>query len=209
MLTVKKNFTDAELAKEIKHIVPGNYLLATFHPSTLDPGDPGEQARTVLKAFREFGMSVIITMPNADIGSEPIRDAIQEAAKEWDKLIPVENLGLESVYHVMKHARAMVGNSSSGLLEAPTYKVPVVNIGSRQQGRLRSQNVIDVPVNAAEIVKALRRATSDGFRASLAEMTNRNGDGKSAPRIVNMLRNAPPREQLLLKPWHQMPRATP
>jgi UDP-N-acetylglucosamine 2-epimerase len=112
-------------------------------------------------------------------------------------LIP--NLGTEGYLSLMAHAAALVGNSSSGLIEAPSFGLPAVNIGTRQQGRLRAANVIDVGYRRQEILAGLKQALRPGFRARLRGMANPYGDGHSAQRIVNRLKAVPLDARLLMK----------
>ena len=109
------------------------------------------------------------------------------------------NLGTEAYASLMRHVAAMVGNSSSGLVEAASFRLPVVNVGTRQSGRLRAANVIDAPPERDHIVAAVRRATSETFRASLTNVVNPYGDGKAAERIVSRLREVPLDDALLRK----------
>jgi UDP-N-acetylglucosamine 2-epimerase (non-hydrolysing)/GDP/UDP-N,N'-diacetylbacillosamine 2-epimerase (hydrolysing) len=97
----------------------------------------------------------------------------------------------------------MLGNSSSGLIEAPSFELPVVNVGSRQQGRHRGRNVIDSGNTREEIIQGLRLAMSDEFRASVAGMTNPFGDGQAARRIVRRLCEVELNDQLLRKEFHE------
>jgi GDP/UDP-N,N'-diacetylbacillosamine 2-epimerase (hydrolysing) len=93
----------------------------------------------------------------------------------------------------------MVGNSSSGLIEAPSFGLPVVNIGNRQRGRLRGANVIDVGYGREDILRGLERALEPGFRATLKGMANPYGDGRAAPRIADVLRAIPLDARLIQK----------
>jgi UDP-N-acetylglucosamine 2-epimerase len=93
----------------------------------------------------------------------------------------------------------MVGNSSSGLIEAPTFGLPVVNVGDRQRGRLRAANVLDVPAEREAIAEAIRRALDPAFRAGLAALVNPYGDGAAAPRIARVLREVELSSRLVRK----------
>ena len=99
----------------------------------------------------------------------------------------------------MKHAACRVGNSSSGIIEAPVYKVPAVNIGRRQDQRLQTKNVINCAFKKEEIIQATQRAMSPKFRATIKDCTSPYGDGKSGERILQILFNTPKTEQLLRK----------
>jgi UDP-N-acetylglucosamine 2-epimerase len=96
----------------------------------------------------------------------------------------------------------MVGNSSSGILEAASFRLPVVNVGTRQQGRVRGKNVLDVECERADIAAAIRTALSPEFRASLADLVNPYGDGHAAARIVERLRSVELGDKLLRKRFH-------
>jgi UDP-N-acetylglucosamine 2-epimerase len=105
----------------------------------------------------------------------------------------------------MKFAAAMVGNSSSGIIEAASFELPVVNVGLRQAGRQRSRNTIDVPCEAKRIADAIERALSPQFRDSLAGTTNVYGDGRASERIVARLRDTRRDEKLYVKRFHDLP----
>jgi UDP-N-acetylglucosamine 2-epimerase len=113
------------------------------------------------------------------------------------RLVP--NLGHRKYHSVQRYVAAMVGNSSSGIVEAASFRLPVVNIGSRQAGRLRAANIIDAGNSEPEIAKGIVKAVSSEFRKSLANLENPYGDGKAAERIVSQLKSAETGEKLLLK----------
>jgi UDP-N-acetylglucosamine 2-epimerase len=105
----------------------------------------------------------------------------------------------------MHYAAAMVGNSSSGIIEAPSFCLPVVNIGRRQEGRIRARNVIDVGYSRGEIIEGIRRALSREFRESLQGLENPYGDGYAGERIANVLSSIPLDEKLLRKKFYDLP----
>jgi len=102
----------------------------------------------------------------------------------------------------MRHAIAMVGNSSSGIIEAASFELPVVNIGNRQRGRIHGENVIDVGYGSGEILAGIRKAVSAEFSASLADLLNPYGDGHAAERIIGKLKQVRLDDGLLLKRFH-------
>jgi UDP-N-acetylglucosamine 2-epimerase (non-hydrolysing) len=112
------------------------------------------------------------------------------------------NLGTEGYFSLMSHAAAMVGNSSSGIVEAASFKLPVVNIGDRQRGRFHDRNVIDSGYTRKEILEAIHKVTSPGFRATLKGLVNPYGDGQAAERIVSGLKSASLDSTLLLKKFY-------
>ena len=123
-------------------------------------------------------------MPNNDAGYENIIKEIKYSKIKWTK-----NLSLSEYKSVLKNCNLLIGNSSSGIHEAATYKVPVINIGSRQNRRLKSKNVIDVNYNSNEISKKIKIVLSTQFRKNLKNLKNPYGDGNSALRMIKILKN--------------------
>lgn len=185
--------------------LPDRFLLVTFHPVTREPGRESAQADALLSALRRCGIPCVITAPNADPGSDPIRRKLEAFCAADGRSTFVENLGARRYFTVMSQATAMVGNSSSGMFESPSFRLPVVNIGTRQEGRLRARNVIDCPCTASAILSAIRRAASPSFRRSLQGLRNPYGDGRAAERIVKVLERVPLDGRLLLKRFHDTP----
>ncbi|MDP2318083.1 MAG: UDP-N-acetylglucosamine 2-epimerase [Acidobacteriota bacterium] len=176
-----------------------HFVLATFHPATLDAADPAEQVGALLTALEGVGLPVVITMPNADPGGRAIRAVIQARAERNQLLQPIENLGTQSYFSLMATADVLVGNSSSGIIEAASFGLPVVNIGSRQDGRTRGRNVVDVDASPASIAAGLARALTPAFKAGLAGGENPYGDGRAAERIVARLQQVDLGAALTLK----------
>lgn len=174
-------------------------LLVTFHPETLEPERTEEHARQILEAVQGSGFDAIFTYPNADAGHERLAGLLEDAAAASGRFRLVKSFGSEGYFTLMSRAAAMVGNSSSGILEAPSFQLPVVNVGSRQRGRLRAANVIDVEPDARAIGEAITRATSAGFRQSLNGLVNPYGDGRAAERIVETLKRVELGPRLLVK----------
>jgi UDP-N-acetylglucosamine 2-epimerase len=128
----------------------------------------------------------VITLPNTDPGHAPIRDALLSAAKKPGR-VAVEALGSRFYWGLLNAADAMLGNSSSAIIEGAALGLPAVNLGDRQKGRLRGQNVIDVPVDAAAIAQALVRALAAGTQTASRASKGPFGEGRSAERIVEIL----------------------
>ena len=163
--------------EELKHRfgvdVERPFLLVTFHPVTLEYEKVEWQIDELLAALDQARFPVIFTMPNADTAGRIIATRM----RQWVQSNPgmgemVDNFGAESYHSVLRRAVAVVGNSSSGLIEAPSFKVPAVNIGIRQTGRIRAANVIDVGYDRADILSAIQKAASNEFRNSLQSLTN-------------------------------------
>jgi len=148
----------------------------------------------------------VFTYPGADAGARSIIAAVEEFAKDRPRVRCVNSLGSQAYFSLLRLAAAMLGNSSSGIIEAASFELPVVNVGNRQRGRLRAANVIDVPCVREEIYRAIRTATSAPFRESLRGLRNPYGDGHAAERIVEVLRDVVLDERLIVKRFHDLPR---
>jgi UDP-hydrolysing UDP-N-acetyl-D-glucosamine 2-epimerase len=177
-------------------------LLVTFHPVTLEYEQAAWQIDELLAAVAAVEMPVVFTMPNADTGGRAVTQSIKDFVKAHPRAFLVDNLGIQSYFSMMSIAAAMVGNSSSGLIEAPAFKLPVVNIGNRQRGRVRAANVIDVENGRDEILQGIRRALQPAFRQGLSGMVNPNGDGQAAEKIVQCLKEVTLDETLVTKHFH-------
>ncbi len=180
-----------ELAAVLGFVPDRTTLLVTFHPVTLEEEDVPRQAAELAAALADYDGPLVITAPAPDPGSAPIRAAWERLAATRPQTVFVESLGSYRYRGLMRLVGALVGNSSSGLNEAPCVPLPAVNIGSRQKGRERAANVLDVPPQRATIERGIRTALSAGFRESLREVLNPYGDGHAAPRIVDVLRDCP------------------
>ena len=174
-------------------------LLVTYHPVTREYTDTPRQIKNLLAALHELGLPVVFTYPNADTNTQVIVDHIKEYVAKHENAAAFTNLGTVRYFNLMRHARAMVGNSSSGIMESPSFKLPVVNIGSRQDGRSSAANVIHCGYGTDEILDATRQAVSDDFRTSLEDLQSPFGDGQASVRIVDVLKSIALDDVLLRK----------
>lgn len=180
-------------------------LLVTMHPVTLS-ADHGEgELRALLAALEMVDYPTIITQANADTGSRRLTALVDEFVAGARHRWRVDAFGAQGYFSVMKCAAAMVGNSSSGLIEAPSVHLPVVNIGQRQAGRVRAANVIDVEPSVDAIVAAIERAVSAEFRDGLAGLVNPYGDGQASGVVVEHLRSVPLTPELTMKRFRDLP----
>jgi UDP-hydrolysing UDP-N-acetyl-D-glucosamine 2-epimerase len=182
----------------------GPTLLVTYHPVTLLPNNTSDEVDACLGAVSDSGLDAVLTYPNADARHSEIVAAIEAFAASSDRYTLVKSLGSRAYFTVMARAAAMVGNSSSGIIEAASFRLPVVDIGIRQQGRVRGENVLHAEPNRAAIGEAINVAVSAGFRASLDGLTNPYGDGQAARRIVDILASTPLDVRLLVKRFHDL-----
>lgn len=146
-------------------IAPGPFALVTFHPETVDPQRNPLLAAEMRAALRELShdMQLVVTMPNADTMGTVFRQELEAVKTESaGRVILVENFGKENYFSAMHHAHLLIGNSSSGILEAASFGKRVVNVGDRQLGRAKSGNVVDVSFNRAAIINATREVMAAG-----------------------------------------------
>jgi UDP-N-acetylglucosamine 2-epimerase (non-hydrolysing)/GDP/UDP-N,N'-diacetylbacillosamine 2-epimerase (hydrolysing) len=164
------------------------FLVIAQHPVSTDAEASETQMRETLEAVRNVGLQAIVVYPNSDSGGRRMIAVIESYRNEpWLHIF--RNLSHVIYLSLLSHAAVLIGNSSSGILEAPSFRLPVINIGSRQAGRERSTNVIDVPSARAEIEKAIRRALHDTeFRSCVGVCVNPYGDGKTSQRVVEVIR---------------------
>jgi GDP/UDP-N,N'-diacetylbacillosamine 2-epimerase (hydrolysing) len=165
----------------------GPLLAVTYHPATLGLNHPADEADELAAALQDFGGTLVISAPNADVGSNSVLTRLRQLVAQHPSAVLVANLGQQRYYSLLRQADAMVGNSSSGIWEAPSFALPVVNIGDRQGGRLRAPNVIDVPAARDAIRTAMAQALNRSFRDSLKGIVNPYGDGQAAVRIARVL----------------------
>ena len=154
------------------------------HPVTTEDRESYDQIRETIEAIKSLKIQAVVLLPNNDAGHAKIIEEIKSSGLKWFPSLPT--LQFINLY---RNVWALVGNSSSGIHETPTLKIPAVNIGTRQQGRERARNVIDVPYDKAKIAESLKKALYDEtFRASVRKMVNPYGDGTSAKQIVSILK---------------------
>ena len=193
-----------ELEQKFNLQIDRPFVLVTYHPATLEDETGAEAIQPLLAALNELSCNAVFTYPNADAGSRGIIQAIQHYAGENSKAQIVVNLGAQAYFSMMSLAEAMIGNSSSGIIEAASVKLPVLNIGDRQRGRVRARNVVDVGQSRQDIVAGLRRVTDPAFRQQLADMTNPYGDGRAAERIARELAEVELGSELLKKRFYEV-----
>jgi len=173
-------------------------VVVAFHPTTMHRDTVGE-AEVFFDAIEVCPLPLVFCFPNADAGYARIITLAEGICGRREDAVLRVNLDHLHYWGLIQHASCLAGNSSSGIMEAASLELPVVNVGIRQQGRTRAANIIDAAADGAAINDALAAATSPAFRASLAGMTNPYGDGHAAEAIVEALASAPTGERLLIK----------
>lgn len=173
------------------------FLLVIQHP-TLAGERAGSEMRETLEAVKASKMPAVVLYPNSDPGGGKMIAVI----REYERLLFIKacvNLEHQTYLSLLSHAAAMVGNSSSGIIEAPAFKVPAVNVGIRQKGRERGVNIIDAPCERKSILAGIRKALSPAFRKKMASCKSPYGDGRASERIVDILATVTIDERLLKK----------
>lgn len=168
------------------------FFLVTYHPETLSREDPGVEAGELLAALDGFPDNpIVLTGVNADPGHNLIAQMLAKYAESHkDRVTLYPSLGQLRYLSAMKFAAAVIGNSSSGIIEAPSMGVPTVNIGSRQNGRLRAPSIIDCPGQVDRIGVAIRKALNSEFRNSLQFMKVPYGTGGASQKVKHHLKTA-------------------
>ena len=163
-------------------------LLVCYHPVTAEPGATEAGIASLMQALENIDHQIVITYPNADLGHEIIIEKISEFAKQHRHRVCLsKNLGNPLFISLLSKTAAIIGNSSSGIVEAPSFRVPTVNIGTRQEGKVRAASIIDTGYGEDEIEAGIALALRPEFKEKLRDMKNPYGDGKAAPRIVEIL----------------------
>jgi UDP-hydrolysing UDP-N-acetyl-D-glucosamine 2-epimerase len=167
----------------------GRYFLVTLHPETMNhlANRPMADATlAALDAFPQYGL--VFTGVNADPGNREIDDAIKAyVAAQGDRARLTTSLGSDLYGKALQHASAVIGNSSSGIIEAPATGTPTVNIGNRQKGRLRAASIIDCPADRTRIEGAIEQAISQGFRSAFSGTVPPYGQGGASAKIAEII----------------------
>ncbi len=195
----EEKLTKEEVSREVGLDLAVPYGVVTFHPVTLE-GNVEAQCRELFAAIdylKEY--QYIVTGANADCGGSQINQLWKEFIQERPNVSFVVSLGQKKYHSALKYASFILGNSSSGLSEAPSFHIPTVNIGDRQRGRLRADSVLDCKIERQEIVTAVQTVMSPEFQNKLEHMENPYGDGNATERIIQVLTEKLSNETINLK----------
>jgi GDP/UDP-N,N'-diacetylbacillosamine 2-epimerase (hydrolysing) len=186
-----KLLSKEEFEKSIDFKLNKKNVLVTFHPVTLENSTAKEQFQELLDAIDELeNTNIIFTKANSDTNGRVINQMIDEyVAKNSDKSIEFASLGQLRYLSALRYVDAVVGNSSSGLLEAPSFKIATINIGDRQKGRIKALSVIDCEPKKEEILKAFKEIYSKEFQEKLKNVENPYGESCPSKQIIEVLKN--------------------
>lgn len=189
-IRIMKLGTRIELEDRIGISLDKPYAVVTFHPVTLEQKSTVNQLDALLEACdQKKDMAFIFTMANADSGGDIINQRLIEYCNNRsERCVCVASLGTYFYLTAVKHSEFVIGNSSSGIIEVPSFKIPTVNIGSRQEGRERADSVIDCEPEKKEIIKSIELALSNEFKNKCKSVINPFGDGHSSEIIITVIK---------------------
>lgn len=197
--------TREELEEELQISFQPRNLLLTFHPVTAGSIDSSVQLKAVLKAlFDKQDHLIIITAPNADPDNLTLTKLLEEFESSRDNVAIFKSLGQLKYFSTIAQVDAVIGNSSSGIMEVPSFKKATINIGDRQEGRLRATSVIDCEADVKMIKDAIEKVYTPHFRAMLDNVKNPYGEGGSVEMIMDVLKNTN-FERLCKKQFYDLP----
>ena len=191
-------FSRHQLAEQLSLNLDIPSSVVAYHPVTL-ASDTLEEADALFTALEQLPEQLLFCYPNADAGSRALIDRTKSFLSARGNGRLFVNLDAITYWSLLREATLFLGNSSSGIMETPSFALPTVNIGIRQQGRERARNILDVPANSEAILNAASTARSNAFRQSLEGMANPYGDGSAAEKITGVLTTVPLGTSLLIK----------
>jgi len=199
MVSIPK-ITKEELFQDLRIDLNKPVVLMTYHPVTLEKSiSPIEQIVNVFRALKNYDFQIVVTAPNADKDRDVIFDYVNKEIQKNNNIKFIESLGVKRYLNLISYCSFVIGNSSSAIIEVPYYKIPVVNIGDRQKGRIFHDNIISCGYSVENIKDAIDYATNPEFYNKLRSMNYKFGDGKTASRIINVIRQISDINRLLTK----------
>ena len=172
---------DDDQVLEKYNLTENDYFILLQHPVTSEINQSERQIQITLSAIEKSNINVLIILPNNDAGYSKIIKQLKNS-----KIRFVESLGISDYINLLKRSSGLIGNSSSGIHETSTFDIPTINIGSRQHGRLRPENVFDVEHDEKEIIDAIKKSIE--FKNKKIKVSNPYGDGTSAKKIVSIIK---------------------
>lgn len=198
-----KKLSRAELSESLGMNLSGPYAVVTFHPVTLEKCTARQQVGELLAALDEFPqMQYVFTKANADQDGRVINACLEEYASCHENAKVFPSLGMVRYLSALQYARMVIGNSSSGIIEAPSFRIPTVNIGDRQKGRVRATSVIDCAPEKEAICNAIREAEDMNHMKKLVNLQNPYGGGtgkRPSEQIISIIRDTVRHDRIHLK----------
>lgn len=179
-----------ELFEVLKLQVDKKVILCTFHPETISQDLSADFIQDLIvdvsKKFNNY--QILITASNNDIGGLEINQTLSSLSKIYSNIYFIESLGQKKYYSILEYTDLMLGNSSSGIIEAQSFAVPVVNVGGRQQGRIRNTNTLDADIDKNNILMQIEVALSENFKKSFSKEKNIYGNGNASAKIIDFIK---------------------
>jgi UDP-N-acetylglucosamine 2-epimerase (non-hydrolysing)/GDP/UDP-N,N'-diacetylbacillosamine 2-epimerase (hydrolysing) len=197
-------YTREELESRLKTKLEKPAIVVAYHPVTI-ARNTVQEADELFAALAALPDQILFCYPNADAGSRELIARTKNFQASRKNSHVFVNLDALTYWSLLRQADVFLGNSSSGIMETPSFALPAVNVGLRQQGRERAQNIIDAAPEAQSILEAVRTAQSQQFRISLQNMVNPYGDGFASQKIVQVLTTVPLSQELLQKRHSSVP----
>ena len=163
-------------------------VLVTFHPVTLEKDEVKKQIKELIAALNELkDTTIIITMPNSDSGNDEIFSQIEQFQKKNNNVKTFTSLGVVRYLSTLQYIDMVIGNSSSGILEVPSFKIPTINIGNRQKGRIQAKSIINCTAQKDEILEAIKK----GYELDCTNIFNPYEKENTLENIINILKSMP------------------
>jgi len=182
-------YSKEELSNILNFNLKKDYFIVTYHPATLGDEDPSLSIQTLLSSLEKFKeFNTIITYPNADHGGRLIIPFLVDYANSHkNRVLLLKSLGQKNYLNALKLSKLVIGNSSSGIIEAPSLQVPTINVGIRQKGRLSAKSVIDVKLSESSIISGIKKGLKKEFYANKDNFENPYGSPGASRKILNIL----------------------
>ena len=188
----------------LKRFINKPFALVTYHPVTLEINQISKQVNSLIRAIKRSKLNAVITYPNSDPKFNSIIRLFKKNFKHSKKILFIKSAGENRYFNLMHHAKLMLGNSSSGIVEAASFKLPVVNIGSRQSGKFKPKNVIDTGYHYKEIHNGIKKALSKSFKKSINKLNNPYESKISTTEIAKMILGIKKNEKLIKKKFKDL-----
>jgi GDP/UDP-N,N'-diacetylbacillosamine 2-epimerase (hydrolysing) len=199
-----KLLSQKKIEKKLKIKFLKKNLLINFHPETLRKGEAKYQVKELINALKTLkNTCLIFTMPGAEVENKLIVGEIRKFVKNNNNSYYFRSLGQQNFFSILKIVDAMVGNSSSGLLEMPTFKKATLNLGDRQSGRLKSESVLDTNIKKKDIIKSINRIYSKKFKIKIKNSFNPYGNGGASEKIIKVLKENK-RKNFIIKKFYDI-----
>jgi len=187
-LVKNKALSKKEIFSELKLDISKETVLLTYHPVTLEfKLSPLQQIQAVFDALSAYKCQVIITAPNIEVERDSIVDYIKKEVAENDNYHYFESLGMRRFHSLLPHCKFVIGNSSSGIAEAPFFKIASINIGDRQKGRIKHESIIDTGYDKDSIIAGIKKVDDPKFKAKVKKMKYLFGNGTAAQQMIKVI----------------------